>query len=240
MKAGEVMFREMCISAVLVILFAIPGGLWAADDADKSPSVEEAMSKIAQLGPGQQAIKKDKKGRILSALFVGQAHISTVLGKARGLEIARNKADLAASAEFVKWLNKGAVTVYQSSDEERVILTEGTEGKEDGPPKESGKAVEKDSKRMESIVKGFTQGLQVVHNEVDGDGKTYTIVKGWKADTAEGLKKIAADVASDEPRSKESKGRSAKEERKGTSLSSGDKEIKSSKATSSDAKDFLP
>ena len=211
------------------------------EKAEKTPSAEEALAKIVALGPGVHNIVNDKKGRIKSCVVVGQARISTALGKAKGIELARDKANLACSAEFVKWL-KEEVSVYQSNDDQSVILMEGSEGDGDDSLKEFGKSVEASSKKMESLSRGITRGLQVLHKAVDGDGKTYTVVKGWKADTAEAVKKVSADLASDEP---ESKGDKSKKAASGASKEKAaskkiDKEIESGSATSDDAADFLP
>ncbi len=212
-----------------------------AEKAEKAPSVEEAMAKIAELGPGVHSVIKDKKGRIKSCVVVGQATISTVLGKAKGIEIARDKANLACSTEFVKWL-KEEVSVVQSNDDQSVILIEGEEGGDDEYIKSFGKSVEANSKKMTSIAAGLTRGMQVLHKILDGDGKTYTVVKGWKADTAEGVKKVAADLATDAPesksdKSKKSTGGASKEKATSKKI---DKEIESGSATSDDAADFLP
>ena len=37
----------------------------------------------------------------------------------------------------------------------------------------------------------------MVHTDVNGEDKTYTVIKGWKADTSEGVKKLAKNLASD-------------------------------------------
>jgi len=208
---------------------------FGAEAAEKKSSVEEALSKIASLGPGVHAIKKDSKGQIISCMVVGQARISTVLGKAKGIEIARDKANLSASAEFVKWL-KEEVSVGQTNKEGDVTLIEGTKGPDGDSQKESGKADEQSRKIMDSTAKGLVRGLQVIHKEIGGDATTYTVVKGWKADTVDATKKVAADLASDTPAT-------SNVERLGTIVNEVkkiDNEIKSSSATSDDAKDFLP
>ena len=213
----------------------------AQEKDDDGPSVEEQMAKIAALGPGVHNIQKDKKGHITACVVVGQARISTVLGKAKGIENARDKANLACSAEFVKWL-KEEVSVYQSNDEETVTLLEGEEGGDDESLTESAKSVEKSGRKMVSLSKGLVRGLQLLHKEVDGDGKTYTVIKGWKADTAEGVKKVSADLASDEPEGKEGKNKktSSGEGDKKPKDKKIDKDIESGSATSDDAAEFLP
>ncbi len=156
---------------------------------DTSPSTEEQMAKLVALGPGVHNVKKDKKGRIVSCIVVGQSRISTALGKAKGLEVARDKAGLACSAEFVKWL-KEDVKIFQSTEDETIILLTGEEGGENESILESAKAVEKSTKKIESVSTGLIRGLLVLHKEVDSADKTYTIVKGWKADTADAVKRI--------------------------------------------------
>ena len=94
---------------------------------------------------------------------------------------------------------------------------------------------------MESLSKGLVRGLQFVHKEVDGDGKTYTVIKGWKADTAEGVKKISDDLASDEPATKDKKAGKTGSTKEGAEPKKKiDKEIESGSTTSDDAADFLP
>lgn len=200
----------------------------------EKPSTEERLAKIAKLGPGVHAIKKDKKGQIVSCLVVGQARISTALGKAKGLEIARDKANLAASAEFVKWL-KEDVAVYQSSEDESVILIEGAEDADDDTLKESGKAVEKNSTKMESVSKGLVRGLQPLYKAVDGDGKTYTIIKGWSLKNSDATKEVASDSLNDNPKSRKNGKRAAAKKPKNI-----DKDIESDSVVSDDADSFLP
>lgn len=224
------------VMGVLILGVPLPMVFGSEDES----SVSQAFKKIADLGPGVHAIQKDKKGRITACVVVGQARISTSLGKAKGLELARDKANLDCSAQFVKWLKEEA-TIYLSSDEESLILIEGKEGKEDDSLKESGKAVEKSGKKMESLSKGLVRGLQVIYKELDGEGKTYTIVKGWKADNAEATKRVLNELSSDEPKEKDKKdsnGSSSKTD--SASPKKLDKEIKSGSTTSDDASEFLP
>ena len=55
----------------------------AQEKEDDGPSVKENFAKIATLGPGVHNIQKDKKGHITACVVVGQARISTVLGKTK-------------------------------------------------------------------------------------------------------------------------------------------------------------
>jgi hypothetical protein len=195
-----------------------------ADD-NKDDEVAKAMSKIAKLGPGVHAVRKDDRGRIKTCVLVGQARISTALGKAKGLETARTRARLAAAAEFRKWL-KEKVTVYEKSESETITLIEGAEGGDKEVLKESGKAVEKTTTRYETVAAGLVKGLQVLHVEVSGDDKLYTVVLGWDAATAKAIGKADGD--------------GKKENRKaGGAKKSGDKELDSKSVTSNDAMRFI-
>ena len=218
------------------LAMAIPSIAFGQEDEGGS-DVAKQMKRIAALGPGVHEVQKDKKGQITSCIIVGQARISTALGKAKGIELARDKANLDCSAQFVKWL-KEEVSVYQSNEDESIILMEGSEEKENDSLKESAKSVEKSSKKMESVAKGAVRGLQMLHKETDGNGKTYTVVKGFKASNLDALKKLSEDLKSDEPSSKKNGGSesgSAESKKK-----KNDKEIENDSTTAGDAGDFLP
>src|ERR1700751_5222182 len=116
--------RLMGLMAATIAVLVDTGTAWAEDKKDAE--VEKALSKIAQLGPGVHAIKKDDKGRIRSCVVVGQSRISTVLGKAEGLEAARTRARLNCAAEFRKCI-KEKITVYENAEKETIPLLEGTE-----------------------------------------------------------------------------------------------------------------
>jgi hypothetical protein len=220
---------KRCWTLTIALMVAAGAATGRADnnkDADKKDDeVAKAMSKIAQLGPGVYAVKKDDQGRIKTCVVVGEARISTVLGKAQGLETARTRARLAAAAEFRKWLNE-KLTVYEKSESETITLIEGAAGGDKDVLKESGKAVEKTTKRYETVADGLVKGLQVLHVEVSGDDKTYTVVLGWDAETA----KAAGTVDGD------GKKEGGKE---GDARKDGDKKIDSKSVTSDDAKKFI-
>lgn len=218
-------------SAVLMGLLIV-GVLRASnsqDDDKKSDPVVKALSKIAKLGPGVHSIKKDDRGRITTCVVVGEARISTALGKAKGLETARTRARLAAAAEFRKWL-KEKVTVAEKSETETITLLEGAEEGDKGVLKESGKAVEKTTARYETVAEGLVSGLQVLHVEVNGEDKLYTIVLGWDAATAKAAGKIDSgkDGAGKKAAGKDGDGKKP-----------ADKKLENKSATSDDAKKFI-
>ena len=83
-------------AAVVALLFAFNAAIASADEKKegaepKAGSVEEKMDNLVKEGPGVHNIKKDAKGRVLSLVVVGQARLSTVLGEAKGEEMARRR-----------------------------------------------------------------------------------------------------------------------------------------------------
>lgn len=216
--------KSVFFSLIAAGLFVVnPFGYLKAE----KESVEKEYEKIAKSGTGVYLIQKDGKGRITSCIIVGEARISTALGKGKGLENARQKADLACSAEFVKWL-KQEIKVYQSVNEESVTLMEGKEENGGNELKEIGKAVEKNSVKMESISQGLVRGLQNAYKSIDGDGKNFIIIKGFKTDNANATKKLAKDLASDEPVAVKSANKKPSDK------------VESGSVTAPGAEDFLP
>jgi hypothetical protein len=164
-----------------------------APAASPKAYASDPAEKLVNLGPGVHKVDKNDDGSVKRLVTIGQARISTALGKAKGIERARRAAALGADAEFSKWL-KSKVTVAESEDSEDIILLENDGGK---VPKETGKAVEKTSRKMELFSEALLRGLQVIHVDQDPDSEMLTVIKGWKADTAEGTKKVAALMADD-------------------------------------------
>ncbi len=164
-----------------------------APTADAKAYAQDPTEKLVALGPGVHKVKKNDNNAVTSLVTIGQARISMTLGKAKGLERARRTAALNADTEFSKWL-KSKVSVAESEDSEDIILIENDGGK---VPKETGKAVEKTSRKMELFSEGLLRGLQVIHVDQDPESEMLTVIKGWKADTAEGTKKVAALMADD-------------------------------------------
>lgn len=202
--------------------------------ADPKAYTPDPAEKLVALGPGVHKIKKNGTGAVVSLVTVGQGRISTALGKAKGVERARRIAALSADAEFSKWL-KSKVTIAESEDSEEIILLENAGGE---VPKESGKAVEKTSRKMELFSEGLLRGLQVIYVDQDPDSETLTVIKGWKADTAEGAKRVAALMADE---SEPAAGSSASVgDRGATKSGGGEGKPYAKKSTSSDeAGDFL-
>ena len=96
-----------------------------AQDNAKKDETEKAVGKLIELGPGVHQIKMDEKGRLLSCVVVGRAPIHTVLGTEQGTEVARTQAQLAAKAEFRKWL-QSTVTIREGAEHETTLSIEGS------------------------------------------------------------------------------------------------------------------
>lgn len=228
------MFRvpELSLIAMLLCVCLVQ----AADKTKGDDAVAKKMSKIAQLGPGPPIVNLDKKGRITSCIVVGQARIHTVLGKAKGLEIARKRARLDATARFVQFLRQD-VSIYENKEDATIVLIKGSKENDKDAPKQSGGAVEKNSEKMEAISKGLVRGLQVLHAEQSDKDETFTLVLGWSAanaKAAESIEKHEGDKKDDPKSSDEPKKKKKKKKKKG------DKKIEDKKTTSPDAKKFLP
>lgn len=168
--------------------------LTSVSPAEEKVAKEEKVDyeKVAAGGPGVSNVVRDRKGRIVSVLIVGRSRISTVLGAAKGKEVAQQRASLMADAEFSKWLGS-KVEVHESDKNETTLFLEGSEENDKEALRESGKAVEKTSAEFKRISRSFIRGLQVVYREVSGKKKELTLVKKWRAKTAEAIEKIGKD-----------------------------------------------
>jgi hypothetical protein len=187
--------RVLLALSLSVLLFAT--ALPAEDkNPDKQAVKKVDYSQIAQAGPGVYKVEFDKHGRIQSCIVAGSSRISTVLGAAKGLEVARQRAELRAKAEFIKWL-KEKVSVYQKSDDETILFLEGNEDNDKNARHESGKAVEKTTAQFTIFAEGLARGLQVVHVEVNSNDKEYILILKWKSKTAAAVKEVQRDLNTD-------------------------------------------
>jgi len=178
--------------SIAVVLCAVVRAEDKKENKDpKARKVDPA--KIAEAGPGVYNIEFDAKGRITSLLVVGTARISTVLGAAKGKEVARTRASLACDAEFVKFL-KSEVKAYEKTEDETVIFLEGNEGNDKDAMNESGKSIEKTSVKLERSAQGMIRGMQVAYVETSEKEKTYYLVKRWRAKTSAGAAKLEEDL----------------------------------------------
>jgi len=225
-------------ATVVALLFAFYAAIASADDKKegaelaepKAASVEEKMDTFVKQGPGIHNIKKDGKGRVQSLIVVGQSRVSTVLGANKGKELARKKAEQSAKAAFVKWLGE-AVVICESAENETTLFLQGEEGNDKNALSEAGKAVEKSTDTYKSVAAGLVRGLTVLHSDLNAEDKECSVVLGWSLVNA----KSAKDTATHDPGIVKKSPASDSGEKKPKDS----KKIRSQKATSPEAEEFL-
>lgn len=158
------------------------------DKPEKKADTSDRYSEMAKKGTGVTDCETDDMGRVKSVFIVGTSHITTALGAARGKEIARQRAELAAKGAFAKWL-KEKVSIYTKSESEAILLIEGVADKEGTARRESGKALEKDDSRIETMATAMMRGFKLVHVETSTEDKTLSLVYKWDAKLSSGIEK---------------------------------------------------
>src|SRR5207253_96093 len=123
----------------------------------------------------------------------GRSTISTVLGVQEGLEVAQERAEEAAKAAFVTWLN-GKVTVRKTSANQLIIVKEGEEGTGNDGVREQAKMVEKRTREFQETASSLVRGLKLVASETKGKEKTYTVVYRWEPHTAGAVEKLDSSI----------------------------------------------
>src|SRR5262249_57301800 len=98
------MRRRLSTGIVLVGVLALTS--FSTGDDKPAKKAKFDYEKAAAGGPGVSNVVRDKKGRILSVLIVGRSRLSTVLGAAKGQEVAAQRASLMADARFVQRLRR--------------------------------------------------------------------------------------------------------------------------------------
>jgi hypothetical protein len=169
--------KKQIVTAIAIGITGTFPALAQNDNSLNEPIPQEANSNgveaLAALGDGCHDIKKDN-GRLKSMKVVGSARISSALGTTKGLQIARQRAKLAAQKEFIEWI-KTKVTAVGFSEEESVLqLESGNDG-----PTESGKGLETDKRKIASQAEELVRGLTLIGKKQEGE--TLTLVFGWSA-----------------------------------------------------------
>lgn len=165
--------KKSLVAALAVAALGLTGGLRAQEPAAAADN-SQAIRTLADLGPGVHKIQKDDAGRMKSCVIVGQARISTVLGTAKGLELARTRSKLNANAEFVRWMKSTVKAVETMTNESIVYLEGGAAGLN-----ESGKATEVTKDNVEVLAEGVVRGMTLIGAHQDGANGTLTVVFGW-------------------------------------------------------------
>jgi len=235
---GKALLGTIVVAIVSVFSLATANAAETKKDSGEAAkgdasSAEEQMDALTQLGPGCHRIKKDAKGRVKTLIVVGQARISTVLGAAKGNEMARKKAAQSAKAEYVKWLGD-KVEIRENAENEATLFLTGTEENDKDALSDAGKAVEKSSDSYKSVAEGLVRGLTLLHSDMNAEEKSCTLVYGWSMANSKAAKHTATNDPGIEDKPSVAKGKSSED--KGTSDK---KKLRSKKATSKDAGDFL-
>ena len=168
----------------------------------EAEQIAQQIEQALEIGGGPFLVKKSDGGEIISAAFVGQNRISTVLGASKGKEIAKTRAILKAKGAFVQWL-KEEVTVMQSAEDDTLIMLEGTENNDGSDSlNESGKSVEQNTELYKSFASGIVRGMKPIGYDIYVDPDTneseYRVVLYWSKADSDAVKKIKKDLESDE------------------------------------------
>jgi hypothetical protein len=160
--------------AVGICLSVFAGGLYGQQSVPEAKDTSAAVRQLADLGPGVHKVQKDAAGHMKACVVVGQNRISTVLGNAKGLELAQKRAKLNANAEFIKWM-KSNIKAVESMTNESIVYLEGS----DKALRESGKATEVTKDNVELVSQGVVRGMTLIGVHQDGAKGVFTVVFGW-------------------------------------------------------------
>lgn len=155
-------------------------------------SNSDIVARLAALGDGVHEIKKNDDGTLKSLKVVGSSRISTVLGKAKGLQRAQKKASMKANAAFVEWIKSEVTSISEESDE--TILTLQGDGEN---VKEQGKATEMSKEVIAKKAQGLVRGLTLVAKDQTED--MMTLVYLWSPKKANMAKAAGKANQSDKP-----------------------------------------
>lgn len=194
---------------VVGALLLVPAFCWAEENEDAEAAQPQKATKsfadYAKMGSGVYNIKTDEAGEIKSLIAVGTSRISTVLGASKGKEVARRKASMVADAELVKFL-KTNLTIEESNTDETLFVLKGSEdSSKEGEDSlnEEGKSSETSMTKITTYAQHMLRGMQVLHTDIQGEGKEYVVVKGLNLKTLKSVKKLSGELSSDESDSNE-------------------------------------
>jgi hypothetical protein len=169
--------KKQIVTAIAIGITGIFPGFAQEENANQEPISQESNSNgvdaLAALGDGCHDIQKPN-GSLKSMKVVGSARISMALGATKGLQIARQRAKLAAQQEFIEWIKTNVKGMRSSEDETVLQLESGTDG-----PTESGKSLETDKRAIASQAEGLVRGLTLIGKKQDNE--TLTLVFGWSS-----------------------------------------------------------
>ena len=168
----------MKIKNSLQLFFFIVTSTFTCALAEESP--EEAVKRMAQMGPGVHDVRKDATGALQSLKVVGQERIPKALGPAKGIMFAQKRASMRADAEFVEWMKKNINSVSSSGDETIVTLSGDGENLSEGAKNDG-----KDTAQITREAQGLVKGLKLVGKDQDPDTGLLTLVYSWSPSGAQ-------------------------------------------------------
>jgi len=184
--------RFINIKVIMSVIALACSSVQAADRSTETS--EQIVKRLADLGPGVHEAKTEANGKLKSVKVVGQARISTVLGKTKGLETAQQRAKASAQQSFIEWIKLNVKSISVSGDE-TIITLEG----DGNTVKEQGKGSEKATNDVTTEAAGIIRGLALVGKHVDADGGNVTLVYAWSPARAAQAAEAAAINADDRP-----------------------------------------
>lgn len=158
---------------------------------------EEIDFKALSETQGVSKVILNKKKQIITVYVNGRAPISTTLGKTRGIEAARKRADQNANAELVKWLSS-KVTIIEDTKDETITVIEGMENGEEGALQETAKAIEKSTTKFTAVAENMVRGLTVAHIEQNGEDKLMVVIKKLDVTMLGSIKNLQRNLNSEE------------------------------------------
>lgn len=196
-------YVALLLLAPAVVLADPPPDKTGDPAADARAEVRARVEKYLAAGTSGVFYSEDrdtKDGRIVRVFAVGVSPLSAVLGDEEGAEIARERAEESAKAQFVTWLGS-KVTVRKTATSEILLTTEG-----DGAAvKEAGKKVERRTKEFEETASSVVRGLKVAAVHQDVKNKKYVIVYRWDAKAVDGAAEVNEKLNSPDPKKPEDK-----------------------------------
>jgi hypothetical protein len=175
--------------------FMVGMGFWLASGlsavgyySDAPAKIPEEKKKAAAQAEGVTNEEFNDKGELISCLICGKAEISTVLGKTRGVQRARDMAEIRAKAAFQKYLQE-KVSVENNASEDEVIIKKGSEESGKDSLKEEGTLVQKNSNKFKVMAEGLSRGLKVVYFDQNGEDKEYSVVLRYTKRSADAAEK---------------------------------------------------
>ena len=157
-----------------------------ADQPDESH--EDDVQLLIDLGCGVHE-GKTEAGKLESVKFVGQTRISTVLGKAKGMEIAQQNAKAIVFNEIADWCQWGVKSISDDGIEVMGILEENAQN-------ERSQASERPTHDVTSKTAAIIRDLVLEEQHVDPDGETLTLIYAWSPGRAAAAGRNAVNLHS--------------------------------------------